>query len=175
MVLTSKYFLIICSLIYISLNVSFGAATNKYEYDFNEPVTIVKAASKMLMNADYVNMLEITELNEKKKTQDTLDQVKTNNKLLEVLKKESEKINSFEILTMEVFTNDVKNQMVIVSTRWMIKIGADGPKNSSDFVKISPSADPSAMKRKKSESAVYVEYLLKKMDDKWKIISKKTK
>lgn len=166
---------VLCLILFMSMNALFGASANKYEYDFNEPVTIVKAASKMLMNADYENMLNITELNEKKKTQETLDEIKGNNKLLDMLKKESDKIAGFEILTMEVFTNDIKNQMVIVSTRWMVKVGANGPKNPEDFVKIDPSADPSTLKQKKLESAVYVEYLLKKMDGKWKIISKKTK
>ena len=149
--------------------------TNRYNYDFSEPATVVQAASKMLMNSDYEAMLIITELKEKKLTVDTLEQIKADSKLRETLKKESDKILGFEITGTEIYTNDISNQLVIVSTKWTIKIDNSDPKNPQYFVRIHENDDPDKTRRNKIDSTVYVDYLLKKFDDKWKIISKKTR
>ena len=145
------------------------SSTNKYIYDYAEPVTVVQAASKMIMNSDYEEMLAITEGTEKKHTQETVDSLKTDPKLKPVLEKESEKLSGFEVLDMEIFTNDVTNQMVVVSTKWLVRIQYSTPVNPKGYVA------PGGNRKVKTDSEVFVDYLLKKFDDKWKIISKKTR
>lgn len=156
----------------LSLTVISYGAGKKYDYDFADPVSVVRAAGKMLMNSDYEEMINITEMNEKKRTIDTVAQMSTNQSTRELVKKESEKINSFELLRIESFTNNTANQLAVVYTRWMIKITANSPRNAANFVRIQ---DDPASKKIKTESDVYVDYLLKNFNGEWKIISRKTR
>jgi hypothetical protein len=148
--------------------------TNKYSYDSADPNSVVQAACKMIMNADYEEMVPITEMAEKKRTVDTVEQMKDNT-IRERVKKESEKINGYELIRLELYTNDVKNIMAVVYTKWMVKIMGNQPKNDPNFIRIYESADPNAGRRKKTESDVYVDYLLKYYEGQWKIVSKRTR
>ncbi len=163
----------ILSISFLTANIY--SAQEKYIYDFSEPVTVVKAACKMLMNSDFEEMLIVTELNEKKITLETIDQIKLDNTLKEKIKKEGEKIESYEITSMEIYTNNISNQMVVVKTKWIVKVDNSNPKNPSEFVRIQESVDPDNARRRKYNSIVFVDYLLKKFEDKWKIISKRTR
>lgn len=148
--------------------------TNRYSLDSSDPNSVVQAACKMIMNADYEEMVSITEMAEKKRTLDTVEQMKDSN-ILEKVKKESEKINGYELLRLELYTNDVNNLMAVVYTKWMVKIEGNQPKNDPNYIRIYESADPNAVKRRKKESEVFVDYLLKYYEGKWKIVSKKTR
>jgi len=148
------FFLIITGNVYSS---------SKYSYDFTDPISIVNAASKMLMSGDYAEMSNITEGSEKKKTDDTIMALKDNYKLQDRLKVESEQIHSFEVTGMELYTNA---QRIIIHTKWLIKVPAR---------KSSPFQTSEDNKKGKLYSTVYVDYLLKQFDTKWKIISKQTK
>lgn len=156
----------------LSLTILSYGAGKKYDYNLSDPVSVVRAAGKMLMNSDYEEMINITEMNEKKRTIDTVAQMTTNQGTRELVKKESEKINSFELLRIESFTNNTTNQLAVVYTRWMIKITANSPRNAANFVRMQ---DDPGTKRIKSESDVYVDYLLKNFNGEWKIISRKTR
>jgi hypothetical protein len=159
----------------LSLLFPFSAFAEKYSYDYNDPVSLVKAASKMIMDGSYSDMMLITEGPEQKRTLDVVTNLQNNIPLQEKIKKESQKITGFEVLSVEIYTNDSTNHMSVVSTRWLIKIDNANPKNPKDFVRIDESKDPNRAKRSKIESDVYVDYLLKKYENKWKIVSKRTR
>ena len=151
------------------------SSTNKYSYDFNEPVSIVQAACKMIMNSDYTDMILITEQTEKKRTMDALTDIQGNPELMKKLKKEAEKLISFQILDSEVFTNENTNFIAVVYTKWKSKLVQTVPSNPSGFVRPSEANDPDAARRRRTDTDIYVDYLLKKFNDQWKIVSRRTR
>ncbi len=149
-----------------------SADQNKYSYDYSDPKSIVNSACLMLMNSDYSEMLNVTDLMEKKRTLQTIEAV-TNVETRQLLLRESAKIISYELVGIEDFTNEITNQLMVVTVKWALKIDSkpyleDNPKKSIDKV-------PDKVPDQKGESIVYTDYLLKKIDNKWKIISKKSK
>ncbi len=157
----------------------FGGARN-YAFDFSDPKSVVTAASRMLLNSDYSEMLVLTEMGEKRRTQETVNSVLSNGSLKSVLQKESDKILGFELLGLEYVTNDATNKMAVVFTRWLVKMETFIPKNPRNFVPLDPSKDPtretaSRTPARKDGATVYVDYLLKQYDGKWKIVSKRTR
>lgn len=159
--------LILCSA------VLFISATNKYPYNSDDPVSVVLAASQMILNADYAEMLSITSNGEYKKTMDTVEQMRTDSKVRERVIQESKKLLKFELIRMETMTNEGV-PLAVVSTRWVVKVSGNKPRNPNGYVGVAESADPAA-RRRKAESEVFVEYLLKNFNGEWKIISKRTR
>ena len=145
--------------------IAFVKIKEKVVYDPNSPTSVVKAANKMLALCDFEQLLEITELSEKKRTQMTIDTIKTNAGAFKIIVQESQKIEFFEILKEEIYTNNT-DILAIVYTKWRMKI--DLAKKPG-----TPVVDPANPSKPYSE--VYVDYLLRKFDGKWKIISKKSK
>jgi hypothetical protein len=142
----------------------------KYKYDYSNPQSIVNSACLMLMNSDYSEMLNITDLMEKKRTQQTLDAA-TNAETRDALLKEAGKIISYELVGIEDFTNDVTNQLMVVTVKWTLKIDSKTPIENDPFKAMNGAIG----RYQKQESIVFTDYLLKKINDKWKIISKKSK
>ncbi|NPV01003.1 MAG: hypothetical protein HPY53_06450 [Brevinematales bacterium] len=136
----------------------------KIDYDAKSPTSVVKAANKMLANSDFEQLLEITELSEKKRTQMTIDMIRTNSAALGIIMSESKKIEFFEILKEEIYTNNA-DILAIVYTKWRVKI--DQAKQGGK-----PVVQPGTTVKPFSE--IYVNYLLRQFDGKWKIISKKS-
>jgi hypothetical protein len=138
------------------------ASADKYVYDFADPVSVVQAANRMLMNADYSAMTDITEGSERKKTDETLSAIESDGKLLERLKQESDQIQGFEIMSTELYTNVSR---AVVHTKWTVKLAQKRPS----------AYDTGNDRQQRLTSTVYVDYLLKPFDSRWKIISKQTK
>jgi hypothetical protein len=137
----------------------------KIDYDAKSPTSVVKAANKMLANSDFEQLLEITELSEKKRTQMTIDMIRTNAAALGIIMSESKKIEFFEVLKEEIYTNNA-DILAIVYTKWRVKI--DQSKLSGKPVSPQPGTTV------KPYSEIWVNYLLRQFDGKWKIISKKS-
>ncbi len=160
-------FFLITFLLLTFLITPFFSESRKYSYDYSNPQSIVNSACLMLMYADYPEMLNLTEMMEKKRTLATIEET-TNAKIKELLIKESEKIIKFEIIGTEDFTNNSTNQLMVITVKWAMKI------DPSRYVENNP-RKAIDLKESKSESVIYTDYLLKKFEDKWKIISKKSK
>ncbi|MGC8764916.1 MAG: hypothetical protein ACP5QT_03435 [Brevinematia bacterium] len=151
---------------------SFATNTNVYNYDYNNPESIIKSAFLMLKNSDFNAMLEITELYEKKRVLNIISEISNNPSVVPALISEAKKIKSFEIVDREDYTNDATNSFVIVVTKWIVLNDSKSPKNSDIYAGIEDKINPA---KSKKDSVVYVDYLLKKIDGKWKIISKRSK
>ncbi|MEJ5283552.1 MAG: hypothetical protein WHS77_00760 [Brevinematales bacterium] len=146
--------------------------TNTYNYDFNNPESLVINVFLMLKNTDYNEMLKITDLFEKKRVEKLLTEISNNPSILPVLKQESAKIKNFELINTEVITNEGTNEYVIVTTKWYMSNDSKNAKNSDFYNSIENQIHP---EKPKKDTVVYVEYLLKKIDKRWKIISKRSK
>ncbi len=146
--------------------------TNTYNYDFNNPESLVINVFLMLKNTDYNEMLKITDLFEKKRVEKLLTEISNNPSILPVLKQESAKIKNFELINTEVITNEGTNEYVIITTKWYMSNDSKNAKNSDFYNSIENQIHP---EKPKKDTIVYVEYLLKKIDKRWKIISKRSK
>jgi hypothetical protein len=142
----------------------------RYNYDYSDPRSVVDSACRMLMNADYEEMISVTDLMEKKRAIATVEAM-TNQNEKELLIKEAGKIISYEQIGTEEFTNDLSNQLSVVTIKWTIK--NDTPR----YIENNPAntMDNGQDVQPKKDIIIYTDYLLKKIDDKWKIISKKSK
>ncbi len=154
--------------------VSFGKEVSKvkYNYSFDNPETLVESFFLMLKNNDYTEMLKITDLYEKKRVEKILTELSNDSSLYYNLKYESSKMKKFEIINKEVITNEGTNEFIIITTLWYLSNDNKKLKNSDIYEKLENNINP---KQKKKDNVVYVEYLLKKIDDQWKIISKRSK
>lgn len=161
----------------ISFGLSFSennkASNIKYSYRFDDPDSIVESAYLMLKNADFKSLLLITELYEKRRVEKILDEISNSSELIFILKNESKKMISFEITGKEYITNDLTNQMVVVFTKWYVSNDTASAKNDDIYNGVENQLNPQPKRRK--QAVIYVDYLLKKFDDKWKIISKRSK
>ncbi len=133
--------------------------------DYSDPVLVVDAACIFLMKGDYEYLLLLTEENEKKKTLMILSNLQSNKNAKAWLKEEMEKLGGYEIVQAEMYTNGAV-QYAVVTTRWLIKNTA---KEVSEF------ATPEERAKIKPSIVMSVDYLLKKIDGKWKIVSTKTR
>ncbi|URA10497.1 hypothetical protein [Thermospira aquatica] len=131
--------------------------------DYSDPVLVVDAACIFLMKGDYEYLLLLTEENEKKKTLIILSNLQSNKNAKAWLKEEMDKLGGYEIVNAELYTNN-SQQYAVVSTRWLIK-------NTSQ--EISEFATPEEKAKIKPNIVTSVDYLLKKIDGKWKIVSTK--
>lgn len=136
----------------------------KIEYDSGSPTSVVKAANKMLANSDFEQLLEVTEFSEKKRTQMTIDMIKTNAAALSIIMSEAKKIEFFEVLNESIYTNKA-DILAIVYTKWRVKI---------DQSKLSGKSVLPSGGGQKPYTEILVNYLLRMFDGKWKIISKKS-
>lgn len=146
--------------------------TNTYNYDFNNPESLVINVFLMLKNTDYNEMLKITDLFEKKRVEKLLTEISNNPSILPALKQESAKIKNFELINTESITNEGTNEYIIITTKWYMSNDSKNAKNSDFYNSIEDQIHP---EKPKKDTVVYVEYLLKKIDKKWKIISKRSK
>ncbi len=146
--------------------------TNFYNYDFNNPESIVINVFLMLKNTDYKEMLKITDLYEKKRVEKLITEISNNPSILPMLRQESAKIKNFELINSETITNEGTNEYVIITTKWYMSNVSKKAKNSDFYNSIENQINPD---KPKKDDIVYVEYLLKKIDKKWKIISKRSK
>ncbi len=151
----------------MSLNILYG---DKYPVDYSDPRSVVNSACLMLIHSDYEDMLGVTELMEKKRTIATIE-ASTNQKVRELLIKESGNILNYELIGMEDFTNEATNQMMVVTVKWTLK------NDSARYLENNPnkSMDKTEDFQQKKDVIIYTDYLLRKIDEKWKIISKKSK
>ncbi len=133
--------------------------------DYSDPVLVVDAACIFLMKGDYEYLLLLTEENEKKKTLMILSNLQSNKNAKAWLKEEMDKLGGYEIVSAELYTNNTQ-QFAIVSTRWLIK---NTSKEVSEFT------TPEERAKIKPNIVTSVDYLLKKIDGKWKIVSTKTR
>lgn len=144
--------------------------------DFSDPKSVVTAASRMVMDSDYAGMLQITEMAEKRRALEIVNSIESNLVTRADLQKEADKILGFEIAGVEYVTNGAVHKLCLVSTRWMTKMESFKPRNTAEFTPMDPSRDPETQRSKKSNSTIiYVDYLLKQFDGKWKIVSRKSR
>ncbi|MFN4215973.1 MAG: hypothetical protein ACK4HQ_01020 [Brevinematales bacterium] len=133
--------------------------------DYSDPVLVVDAACIFLMKGDYEYLLLLTEENEKKKTLMILSNLQSNKNARTWLKEEMEKLGGYEVVQAEMYTNGT-SQYAVVTTRWLIK---NTSKEVSEFT------TPEEKAKIKPHIVMSVDYLLKKIDNKWKIVSTKTR
>ncbi|MCX7882214.1 MAG: hypothetical protein N2314_03205 [Brevinematales bacterium] len=133
--------------------------------DYSNPVLVVDAACIFLMKGDYEYLLLLTEENEKKKTLMILSNLQSNKNAKAWLKEEMDKLGGYEIVQAEIYTNG-SLQYAVVTTRWLIK-------NTS--TEVSEFTTPEERAKIKPTITMSVDYLLKKIDGKWKIVSTKTR
>jgi hypothetical protein len=162
------------SVLFLVLSVRLNAEEIKTNYDLSDPKNVVNLAGKMVMSSDYDGMLKITEMAEKRRTLEIVNSIESNLVTKAGLQKEADKILGFEVTGVEYVTNGV-NKMCLVSTKWLTKIETFQPKNAGNFIPMDPSKDPETQKAKKTSSVVFVDYLLKLFDGKWKIVSRRSR
>lgn len=161
----------------LSFSCLFGAE-EKYRYDYSDPKSIVAAASKMVFQSDYEEMLKITEMSEKKRAMEIVNSLVSNEVSREDLQKEAEKILGFEILGIEYVTNGNENKLAVVQTKWLMKAETVLPKphsNARDITLPDTSNDSGSQRTVKTTTVVFVDYLLKQFNGKWKIVSKRSR
>lgn len=163
--------------LFLTLTSGLFGAENKYEYDYSDPKSIVTAASKMIFQSDYREMLKITEMSEKKRAQEIVDSLLSNEVTQADLKGEAEKILGFEIVGVEYVTNGNENKLAVVFTKWLMKSDSILPKshdNGRNPMPKDPTRDPEKQKVR-TTTTVFVDYLLKQYNGKWKIVSKRSR
>lgn len=138
-----------------------------YRIDFSKPSSVVTAANKMLIKSDYKAMLQITALNEKKRTEAILSNLKADSKLYLKVRAEMSRIQNFKILGEEIY-NHSTGKIALVRTEWSIKVKATE-------IATKPKALMPRDKKRKATTHVYTDYLLKSFNGKWKIISQKSR
>lgn len=119
------------------------------EIDSSKPENVVSNAIESLIKKDFSNILNLTELNEKKRVEMTMEKYYGGDK--GIIETELNNIISYKIT--EVY---YENEYSVVSVEWVLKNSFQ----TKDGVK-------------KSETTRKILYLLKQFDGKWKIISKK--
>ncbi len=117
--------------------------------DFSKPDIVVSNAIESLMKKDFSNLLNLTELSEKKRVEKTIESYYGGDK--PVLDSEIENLESYKIV--EVY---YENEFAIVSVDWRLRNNFQSKDGIKSYV-----------------ATRKVLYLLKKFDDKWKIISKR--
>jgi hypothetical protein len=161
-------FIAVICFVTFAFGVSFAQSNkDKFEYDPLSPKSVVQAAKEMLIRSDFDSMLKVTEQTEKRKTQQTIDAIKENRRVLRQLQEEAEKLHSFEILEEEVFSSS-KGELAVVYTRWQI---VRDKASTAPGVKLIEEPGREISKY----STVYVDYLLKQFDGEWKIISQRSR
>lgn len=170
-----KYLLLLIFLLSLLLfsQTSTDKEKKKYNYDFSNPESLVYNLYSMLKNTDFEEMLKITELYEKRRVEKTIDEVTNTAGTLSILKKEAAKIKRIEIVGTEYYTNDATNQLAIVVTKWYVVNETILPKHQDIYDGIEKQLNPNP--RSSKDSVIYVDYMLKKFGEKWKIISKRSK
>ena len=154
-------------ILFIIISLSNSAFSDIKDYNINsdEPKSVAKAYAMMLMKADYNSMTNITELKMKKDVLETLFLMQDQNAKITMIRV-SERIISFEIVNLEVYTND--NKLALASIKWIMKPDSQ-PRSSSE------SRQSGGTVFKKNNEIVYIDYILKPYNDEWKIISSKTR
>lgn len=163
----SRIFIGLVLLVFFIPAFAFVENNTKIEYDFSSPKSIVTAAKHLVVSGDFNEMLKITENSEKRKTETTIISVKKNPKLKMRLKEESKRVRKFEVIKEEIFTSS-KGEIAVVYTRWMMT------KVQPQQIRGVKVINDPTQKRSKY-TTVYVDYLLRKFDGKWKIVSRRNK
>lgn len=138
-----KYFSVSVLLMLLVFNYAYG------EVDFSKPDVVVSNAIEMLIDKQLSNLLDLTELAEKRRVQKSIDMYYGGDKSL--IEKEISSIQSFKIVDVYY-----EGEFAVVSVDWIVK-----------------NIYQSKEGQKQYDANRKVLYLLKKFDDKWKIISKK--
>ena len=157
-----------CIILFITISVFSTVFSDIKDYNIqpDDPKNVTKAYATMLMKADYESMTNITELKMKKDVMDTLFLMKDQTARVTLIKV-SERIISYEIINLEVYTNE--NSLALTSIKWTMKPDSQ-PRASSE------SRQAGGTVFKKNNEIVYIDYILKQFDNnEWKIISSKTR
>ncbi|MCX8028871.1 MAG: hypothetical protein N2712_02635 [Brevinematales bacterium] len=119
-----------------------------YAVDFSKPDDVVSNAIEMLIKKDFSSMVHLTELSEKKRVEKIIDVYLTDKSLVD---REIGNIQSYQF-------SDVyyENDIAVVRVNWVVK----NSYQTKEGIRVYNA------NRK-------VIYLLKKFDDKWKIITKR--
>lgn len=117
--------------------------------DFSKPEVVVSNAIESLIRKDFSNLILLTELSERKKVEKTIESYYGGGKL--ILDSEIGNLESFKVVDVYY-----EGEFAVVVVDWSLKNSFQ----SKDGVK-------SYVANRK------VLYLLRKFDDKWKIISRK--
>ncbi len=142
--------------------------TNVYQYNASDAASVVKAIHQMMLATDFEAMLAITAGSEKQKTQDLIDSLHETPALINDLKKAVKNIVNFEISRTDYFTNQ-NTIYAIVSTRWTLKVDASADAGARLILPPAGGSQPLDF------SIIQVDYLLQLFDNKWKIISMRSK
>lgn len=133
----------------------------------NDPKSVVTLANNFMMNMEYESILSLTEEKEKVMTLEMISNLRASSSLKTKLAKEMKKLEKFEILKEEIYTNE-QNILAMVSTKWIVRVENTG-KNQVRSLSLDD-AD-----KNKTTSNVYTDYLLRVYDGQWKIISQKSR
>lgn len=116
--------------------------------NFSKPDNVVSNAIQYLMNRNFSNLLELTELSEKRRVEKIIEAYLTEKNLIDT---EILNIQSYKILNTYY-----EGEFAVVSVDWIVKNKYQTREGLKTYT---------ANRR--------VLYLLKKFDDKWKIITKR--
>lgn len=116
--------------------------------NFSKPDNVVSNAIQYLMNRNFSNLLELTELSEKRRVEKIIEAYLTEKNLIDT---EILNIQSYKILNTYY-----EGEFAVVSVDWVVKNKYQTREGLKTYT---------ANRR--------VLYLLKKFDDKWKIITKR--
>ena len=156
-----------CIILFIIISISNLAFSDIKDYNISQddPKSVTKAYAAMLMKADYDSMTNITELKMKKDVMETIMLMKDQTVKVTMIRV-SERIISYEITNLEVYTNE--NKLALASIKWTMKPDKQ-PRSSSE------SRQSGGNVFKTNNEIVYIDYILKQYNDEWKIISSKTR
>ena len=150
----NRYFIII---IFLALIAPLGAQETK------GPREVVVFALTSLTNGNIKALLDVTDGSEKRKTEEIVKQMDADSNYKKNLDAEYKLLQSYSIEEVTYVTNSGR-ELAVVATRWVIKVPLErAPRNlvASD-------------KKAKTSNTVFMDYMLEKKNNTWKIISRRT-
>ncbi|MGL5721652.1 MAG: hypothetical protein ACRCY4_04555 [Brevinema sp.] len=127
------------------------------------PREVVVFALRNLTNGNIKALLDVTDGSEKKKTEEIVKQMEQNSNYKKNLDAEYKLLQSYSIEDINYVTNNGR-ELAIVATRWVIKVPLErAPRNLV-----------AGDKKAKTANTVFMDYMLEKKNNTWKIISRRS-
>ena len=127
------------------------------------PREVVIFALTSLTNGNVKALLDVTDGSEKRKTEEIVKQMDQSKDYKKNLDAEYKLLQSYSIEEVTYVTNNGR-ELAVVATRWVIKVPLErAPRNlvASD-------------KKAKTSNTVFMDYMLEKKNNTWKIISRRS-
>ncbi|MGL5254845.1 MAG: hypothetical protein ACRC9L_07635 [Brevinema sp.] len=127
------------------------------------PREVVVFALTSLTNGNIKALLDVTDGSEKKKTEEIIKQMDQNQKYKKNLDAEYKLLQSYSIEDVNYTTNNGR-ELAVVATRWVIKVPVErAPRNLV-----------AGDKNARTANTVFMDYMLEKKNNSWKIISRRS-